>query len=53
VVAVDRAAIALIADELAASAEKIVIVGDAAAITGPLEAEGFTVQVEADSAASA
>jgi hypothetical protein len=53
VAAVDRAAIALIADELAASAEKIVIVGDAAAITGPLEAEGFTVQVEADSAASA
>ena len=53
VAAVDRAAIGLIADELAASAEKIVIVGDAAAITGPLEAEGFTVQVEADSAASA
>jgi 2-polyprenyl-6-methoxyphenol hydroxylase-like FAD-dependent oxidoreductase len=38
---------------LGASAEKIVIVGDAAAITGPLEAEGFTVQVEADGAASA
>ena len=53
VAAVDRAAIVLIADELAASAEKIVIVGDAAAITGPLEAEGFTVQVEADGAASA
>ena len=53
VAAVDRAAIALIADELAASAEQIVIVGDAAAITGPLEAEGFTVQVEADGAASA
>jgi predicted Zn-dependent peptidase len=53
VAAVDRAAIALIADELAASAEKIVIVGDATAITGPLEAEGLTVQVEADSAASA
>jgi hypothetical protein len=30
-----------------------VIVGDAAAITGQLEAEGLTVQVEADSAASA
>jgi predicted Zn-dependent peptidase len=53
VAAVDRAAIALIADELAASAEKIIVVGDAAAITGPLEAEGFTVQVEADSGASA
>jgi predicted Zn-dependent peptidase len=53
VAAVDRTAIALIADELAASAEKIVIVGDAASITAPLEAEGFIVQVEADGAASA
>lgn len=53
VAAVDRAAIALIADELAGSAEKIIIVGDAAAITGPLESEGFTVHVEADPAESA
>ena len=52
VTAVDRAAIALIADELAASAEQIVIVGDAAAIVGPLEGEGFVVRVEADGAAS-
>ena len=53
VAAVDRASIALIAHELAASTEKIIIVGDADAITAPLEAEGFTVQVEADGAASA
>jgi AmiR/NasT family two-component response regulator len=53
VAAVDRAAIALIADELAASAEKIIVVGDAASITAPLEAEGFIVQVESDGPASA
>lgn len=48
VAAVDRIAIAQIADELATSSEKIVIVGDAATITPPLEAEGFVVQVESD-----
>lgn len=48
VAAVDRPAIAQIADELATAAEKIIIVGDAAAISGPLEGEGFTVRIETD-----
>ena len=53
VAAVDRTEIALIAAELERSAEKIVVVGDAAAITAPLEGEGFAVRVVSDGASAA
>ena len=48
----DHLTACLIAEELAASAERIIVVGDAAAIAAPLEAEGFAVHVEPDGAAS-
>ena len=46
VAAVDRAAVVRIAEELEAETERIVVVGDAAAVRAPLEAEGFAVEVQ-------
>ena len=46
VAAVDRAAGVRIAEELEAETERIVVVGDAAAVRAPLEAEGFAVEVQ-------
>lgn len=47
VAAVDRAAVVRVAEELEAVEEQIVVVGDAAAVRGPLEAEGFVVEQRA------
>ena len=45
VAAVDRAAVVRVAEELEAATERIVIVGDAQVVRGPLEAAGFEVEV--------
>ena len=47
VAAVDRAAVVRVAEELEAESERIVVVGDAATVRVPLEAAGFTVEVQA------
>jgi len=53
VAAVDAAAVRRVAEELESESERIVVVGDASIVAGPLRDEGFDVEVIPDAAATA